>query len=134
MDLAIVCLTFDLSVCRSDMGERGRRWSVVSLASSGYKTDPTDSPMSLSVSSHFCAHCTCSVRKLLLSSAVISLSRADTSGEWAWHWVWLAYGGAVGVALGVVSIQHPIHIVSSQVNAWYFCSETLTIRMHLSNV
>ncbi len=29
--------------------------------------------------------------------------------------------------------MHPIHILSSQVNAWYFCSKTLTIRMHLSN-
>ncbi|XP_064387144.1 microtubule-associated serine/threonine-protein kinase 2-like isoform X2 [Halichondria panicea] len=33
---------------RSDMGERGRRWSVVSVASSGYKTEATDSPISLS--------------------------------------------------------------------------------------
>lgn len=36
--------------CRSEMGERGRRWSVVSLASSGYTTGATDSPASLSVS------------------------------------------------------------------------------------
>ena len=37
--------------CRSDMhGDRGRRWSVVSLASSGYTTGATDSPVSLSVS------------------------------------------------------------------------------------
>ena len=36
---------------RSEMGERGRRWSVVSLASSGYTTGATDSPASLSVSS-----------------------------------------------------------------------------------
>ena len=35
---------------RSEMGERGRRWSVVSLASSGYTTGATDSPASLSVS------------------------------------------------------------------------------------
>ncbi len=34
---------------------------------------------------------------------------------------------------GVAIAPNPIHIVSSQVNAWYFCSETLTIRMHLSN-
>lgn len=34
---------------RSEMqGDRGRRWSVVSLASSGYTTGATDSPMSLS--------------------------------------------------------------------------------------
>ncbi len=44
------------------MGERGRRWSVVSVASSGYKTEATDSPISLSVSSHLvclCALCAC---------------------------------------------------------------------------
>ena len=39
-----------LNICRSDMGDRGRRWSVVSLASSGYTTGATDSPASLSVS------------------------------------------------------------------------------------
>ena len=38
-------------VCRSEMDRSGRRWSVVSAASSGYTTGYTDSPQSLSVSS-----------------------------------------------------------------------------------
>ena len=59
---------FVLWPCRSDLGERGRRWSVVSVASSGYKTEATDSPVSLSVSSHFCAFCACPVWSLRMHS------------------------------------------------------------------
>ncbi len=74
-------LTFTL--CRSDMGERGRRWSVVSLTSSGYKTDHTDSPMSLSVSSHFVVNFLCAVMcdYIALFPTVLPLSRADTPGK-----------------------------------------------------
>lgn len=84
-----VCL-----LCRSEMDRSGRRWSVVSAASSGYTTGYTDSPQSLSVSnSHIHAHNhihahvhTCPLCSTWFFFFIdISIYWTDTSGKWSTH-------------------------------------------------